>query len=338
MLLRDKYLLKNLFGFFLILLVSISILLLIVQTFWSLADTKHTGIFPWRDWLVNFYESFQIVFPFITLLSAFFVFSELEKFKNVLIFKLNGISELQIFRTFLLFGFFCSFFSFIAGCFSPYSSISKNNSVYPLTFSTDNIFLWIEKYEKPYCFKDVLFNIRQNNSSLTFYSKKAEFLKNKIVFYDGTVSMIDKQIKKDFKIFEFETDFNPLTVIKYLTLPIERLSFFKLNKILKEMSYIGIKSNLDWIILYSKISYPLLNFFIIMLLIPFFLLNIRISRPKIFIVAFFMVLFTYALYSAGISLGKADIIPWQISPWLSHFLLSIFFVAYLAYSRKKMYN
>lgn len=336
MLLRDRYILKNSFGFFFVLLVMVSLFLLLIQTFWSVIDARHTGVFLYRSWIINFYDSFQIIFPFITILSVFFVFSELERFRQISILQLKGISELQIFRPFLLFGLLCSILSFLIGCFPPYPDEHRDNSKSSgsLNFTTTKVFLWIEKYDNNRVAEKVIFRLNSDGTDFACYCKKAIFSEKEISFYDCFVS-INGSKEKYIDFFKLKTVFNPVLLIEYLTLPLERQSFFKLNSILKNISRVGVKSRIDLIYLYSKISYPLLNLFMVMLLIPFLLHRNLLSRSRVFIIAFVFTLLTYAIYSAGLSLGKSEIIAWQISPWLAHLVLLVFFGGYLAQKSKK---
>ncbi|MCM8788567.1 MAG: LptF/LptG family permease [Candidatus Omnitrophica bacterium] len=325
------------FGFFILLLFSVCLLLLFVQTFWSLVEARHTGAFPWKIWMIEFYDSFQVVFPFITILSALFMFSEMERSGQILVFKLHGISELQIFITFIFFGFLCSILSFIAGNFPPYPGQQhRNKAIMPLNFTTNEVFFYAEHWTEQRG-ENVIFEMKRNNLFLTCQARKARFFERSIVFYDGSVSYRDG-IRKDFDLFALDVDFNPLAVTEYAFSFLERQSFFRLRSILKAVERVGVRSVIDWIILYSKISYPVLNIFVIMILIPFFFAIKNLSRVKVFIIAFVLTLVIYVLYSAGISLGKAGIIPWQISPWISHFMLFCFFGIYLSYIRVKMYN
>ncbi len=337
MLLRDKYLLKNMFGFFASLLLSMSILLLVTQAFWSLADAKHTGVFPWKDWLINFYDSFQLVLPFVTILSALFVFSEMGRFRQILVLEATGISELHIFRTFIFFGFCCSIIAFIAGCFPPYPGVHRGGgkNIYPLIFVTNQTFFWAEKFNDVDSIENVIFKIKQYDHFLTIHSKRAQLFEEGIIFYNASVFK-DNTPRKNFNHFILNTEFNPEIIVKYVHSALERESFFRLRSILKETSLLGVKSGFDWIVLYSKLSYSLLNLFIVMLLIPFFFEGRNFSKVKIFIIAFILTLGSYSLYSAGISLGKAEIIPWQISPWLSHLIILIYFLVYLSSSKKNV--
>ncbi|MCM8815781.1 MAG: LptF/LptG family permease [Candidatus Omnitrophica bacterium] len=325
-------------GFFIILLFSVCLLLLVAQTFWSFIDARHTGVFPWKTWMIDFYDSFHAVFPFITILSCLFMFSEMDRSKQILVFKLHGISELQIFTTFVFFGFLCTAFAFAVSSFPPYPGQHRNRTrISPVNFTTDRIFFYAEDYTKDGYVKSVILKLKKGDLILTWQAKEARLFVRRIVFYDGVFSHNDSE-QRDFDSFTLFVDFDPLAIIEYYSSANDRQPFFKCRSILKSVEQVGIKSGFDWLILYSKISYPTLNFFLIMVLIPFFFKIKDLSRVKMFVIAFILTLFTYVLYSTGISLGKAGLIPWQISPWISHFVLFCFFVTYLSYAGKKMYN
>ncbi|HOJ30438.1 MAG TPA: LptF/LptG family permease [bacterium] len=337
MLLREKHILLDTFKFFLLLLTAFAILLFILQIFWTIADARHTRVFLWKDCVVNFYDSFLVVIPFITILSAFLVFSEMEKFKQISIFELKGISELQIFKIFVIFGFLCSLFSFIAGLLTPYQNEIKNNSrkTDSLSILTESVCFWATDYKQ----QDIVENliISENRSNVTYYAKKAKFFEKSIILYDGKIVYGDRTTRH-FQQFTLETDFCPRALLLYAVGFPERWTFFKLHGLLKQVASVGIKSKSDWIFLYSKISYPMLNIFIILLLFPFFHYRRSMAKTRIFSVAFTGTLMVYSLYSFGLSLGRAEIIPWQVAPWVSHLILTIFFILYLSAVRKKMYN
>jgi len=317
-----------------VLLIACSMLLFVLQIFWTLADAKHSMGFLWKDCVMNFYDNFLVIIPFITLLSAFFVFSEMEKFKQISIFELKGISELQIFKIFVIFGFLCFLFSLAAGWFTPYQEEVKNigKEADSLSVLTEKMCFWAENYQQPNTAENVIILVG-GDLNIAYYAKKAIFFEKNIVLYDGNVAVGDR-ITQYFQQFAINTDFNPQSLLLYAVGFPERWTFFKLHRLLKNIASVGIKSKSDWIFLYSKISYPALNIFIILILFPFFYYR----KSKIFIIAFSVTLVTYSLYSSGLSLGKAEIVPWQIAPWISHVILTIFFILYLSVMKKKMYN
>ena len=321
MLFRDKYFLKQLVSFFFILFISFSVVLLLTQIFWSFADMKRAGGFPWKDYIVNFYDNIQLIFPFITLLSAFFVFSEMEKFRQISILELKGISELQIFRTFVIFGFFISIFAFLFGCFPPYPDLSKDAGKRDVSITTPIILLWAEQANKESIFTNVVITFYGKGVKRTIQSRKAEFFNDRIIFYDATVVNGNED---KFNVLTLKTYFDPLILVRYTSINPERQSFFSLRRILKKVAAVGVVDKTDWIVLYSKISYPLLNLLVILLLLPFFYQRIFFSRIKIFVIGIIMMFFTYAFYAVGLSLGKIEMIPWQISPWISHIFLLVF--------------
>ncbi len=334
MLFRDKYLLKQLFGFFVILLISVSLILLLTQIFWAFEDAKRAGFFPWKDYIRDFHRNIQILFPFLTLLSAFFVFSEMEKFKQLSILELKGISQLEIFRTFVIFGFLVSIFAFAFGCL-PVSIGNNKNEEKNISITTPVVFLWAEQTDINNIFANVLIRIQEENSQKTIQAKKAEFLSNGIIFYDATFVELNKNY---FDKMFLKTPFDPLLLVNHLTCSIEQESFIRLRKKLKNMALVGIISRPDWIILYSKLAYPTLNIIIVFLLLPFLYQKRVLSRVKTFITGFILMFFTYLLYAAGLSFGKAEIIPWQVSPWIAHIFLMLFSVIYLSSTKKKVYN
>jgi len=321
MLFRDKYFLKQLVSFFFILFISFSVVLLLTQIFWSFADMKRAGGFPWKDYIVNFYDNIQMIFPFITLLSAFFVFSEMEKFRQISILELKGISELQIFRTFLVFGFCVSIFAFLFGCFPPYPDSNRDVGKGDISITTPVLLLWAEQTNKENIFTNVVIAFYEEGVKRTIQARKAEFFNDMIIFYDASVV---NGTENKFSVLTLKTSFDPLILVRYTSTNPERQSFFSLRRILKKVAAVGVVDKTDWIVLYSKISYPLLNLLVILLLLPFFYQRIFFSRIKIFVIGIIMMFFTYAFYAVGLSLGKIEMIPWQISPWISHIFLLVF--------------
>ncbi len=334
MLYRDRYLLKQITGFFLVLFVSFSLVLLITQVFWSFADARHAGIFPWKDYIINFYDNLRMAFPFISLLSAFFVFAEMERFRQISVLELKGISELQIFRAFLMFGFFISFFAFVFGCFPPYPEANKVVEG-DISITTPVVSLYAERTDRRDILVNVVISLREGESEKIIHAGKAHLLEDRIILYNGIVFGAGN---RNFSSLIVKTSFNPLLLERYTSISSERQSFFFLRKVLKNMAAVGVMSRTDWIMLYSKLSYPLLNVMVMFLLLPFFYQRKVLSRIKIFITGFILMFFTYVLYSAGLSLGKAEIIPWQISPWISHVCLLSFYGIYLSSGGKRLYN
>ncbi|MCM8828673.1 MAG: LptF/LptG family permease [Candidatus Omnitrophica bacterium] len=241
--LRSRYLIRNMSGFFVLLLFSICLLLLFVQTFWSFIDARHTGVFPWKMWIINFYDSFQMLFPFITILSALFMFSEMERSRQFLVFKLHGISELQIFIIFIFFGFLCSILSFISGNFPPYSGQQRKESKtsVPLHFTTDEFFLYVENCTMRGSGENVIFKMKKNNLFFSCQARRVRFFERKMVFYEGYVSYDDVN-HKNFDSLDLDVNFDPLALIEYFFSALERQPFFKLRSILKSVERLGIRS------------------------------------------------------------------------------------------------
>lgn len=311
----------------------------VTQLFWTFADARRTGIFLWKDCVINFYDSVKLLLPFITLLSAFFVFSEMEKYKQISILQLKGISEFNIFKIFIVFGFIAFIFSLLTEIFVPYpgeiSGKRKDNG--PVCIIGDRIFFWIEKMEGTKLTHDVIIVDQKGNQRFYYYAKRAELLDSSIALHDGSITYPDGKIKK-FDRFLMNVNFNPCLLVKYIQTSVEREPFLELNKMLNNASRLGIEPRSDWIVLYSKISYACLNIFIVLLLFPFFCHKKILSRTKVFIVGFILTLMSYSFYTAGLSLGKAEIIPWQFSPFIAHSIIICFFSIYLLFYRKKMYN
>ncbi|MGB9643333.1 MAG: LptF/LptG family permease, partial [Candidatus Ratteibacteria bacterium] len=221
---------------------------------------------------------------------------------------------------------------------TPYQEEVRNvgKKTDSLSVLTEKICFWAENYKRPNTAMNVII-LEGRNFNISYHARKAIFLEKSIILYDGNVMNGDK-VSQYFQQFVINTDFDPRLLLFYAAGFPERLAFFKLRRLLKNVALVGIISKSDWIFLYSKISYPALNIFIILILFPFFYYRKFVTKTRIFIVAFAGTLVTYSLYSSSLSLGKAEIIPWQIAPWISHGILAIFFILYLSVVKKKMYN
>ncbi len=330
--LKNRYILKELCKYFFIFIVFFSIFLFFTDVFSGvLAYFRTHAAFPWQHYLIGLPQKVYIFSPVITLLSILFVFSEIEKYREIEIFEIKGLKPLYILNLFFFFGFCSTVFFFLVGNFLPgnITSLNANQTKY-VHLASQRFVFWAERYYPSKMFKNVIIINLQKNGPILYQTQYAYPQNNTFLLVNGSSrNLVNPSISKTFSRYSLAVSFNTKKFIDFIVLNVEESSFFKALSTLRAMGKIGFFPKDKWIGVYEKIAYPFLNFFFVFIMLPLFYNRSNFSKFRIFILAIILSVSAYSIYSIGIALGKNDLIPWGISPWIFHIILFFTGILYL---------
>ena len=327
------YILLNFFRFFILISILFVLFFLIAQIIDGLADyIKHHKIFIFKNYLYNCPLLFVQVSPVITMLSTMLIVSEMIKNNELKIMLISGIKPLYIFSIFLICGIFSSIVSFSVKNFLSPHLIKKINFPMPkisISFSSSNYFFYSEKI-----IGNIFLNVEfteylSEGGIITIKAKRAEnYRENDWIFKEGCLWKFDreKNLIKEEKFLIKNLNI-PLTseILLISNIDVEKFSFFQLYKIIKKMGNLKLKPVSLITYLNEKISYPLLNFFMIFVIYPIFKKREKISILYVFSFSFLFSLFAYSIYIFFFSLSKNGKFPPILGSWIIHIGIMIYF-------------
>jgi lipopolysaccharide export LptBFGC system permease protein LptF len=246
---------------------------------------------------------------------------------------ISGIKPLYIFSIFLTCGFFSSILSFSIKNFISPNLIKKINFQMPKTsisFSSPNYFFYSEKIAGNFFVNVEFTEYLPTGEIITVKAKKAENCReNYWIFEEGSIWAFDKEKNLiNGEKFNIKNLRIPLTseILLISSIDAEKFSFFQLFKIIKKMGNLKLKSVSLITCLNEKISYPLLNLFIIFVIYPIFKKREKISTLYVFSFSFLFSLFTYGIYIFFSSLSKNGKFSPIFGTWILHIGIIIYFL------------
>lgn len=329
---KVKYILINFFKLFLISSISLLLLFFIIQLLDDLPDIiSKQQEFLLSTYLLSLPASFVQISPLITLLSGMFLVLEMVKTNEIKVLEISGINVLKIFSILLFASLIVSGFTFyIENRVVPFTS--KSN-IYgsPISFSSASLLFNSEKVLKNKKFINVELSIISEKGEITsIRAKEAIYSGNNLWnFKKGTVFKLQQNgVLKRTENFELKTMKLPITE-EILLLRGKNPDFMgisELKKLITEFKKIDVSPFFYKTYYYEKISYPLLNFFILFVVFPFFLVKQKITRFFVLSSTIVLGFFSYGIYSFFIALARAGKIPPFIGGWGFHIIISIFLI------------
>jgi lipopolysaccharide export LptBFGC system permease protein LptF len=261
------------------------------------------------------------------------ILSEMIKNNELKVMLISGIKPLYIFSIFLTCGVFSSLISFSVKNFISPHLIKKINlqiSKTSISFSSSNYFFYSEEIIGNLFMNVEFTEYLSDGEIMTVKAKMAEnYKENDWIFKEGCLWKFDREknlIKEEkFKIKNLKI---PLTseILLISNIDVEKFSFSQLFKIIKKMESLKLKPVSLITYLNEKISYPLLNFFIIFVIYPVFKKGEKISTLYVFSFSFLFSLFAYGIYIFFFSLSKNGKFPSILGPWILHTGIIIYFL------------
>ena len=102
------------------------------------------------------------------------------------------------------------------------------------------------------------------------------------------------------------------------------MSFFELRTWLRQQSANGLNIQGYLPYLYEKLSFPIINLIVILLVAPFAIRSARSGGMATSIIAALVIGFSYyAVHSFCIAFGRAELIPAALSAWVANILMGM---------------
>jgi len=338
---KAKYVLSNFFKLFIISCLCLLAIFFVIQILEDLPDIisgeKILNLVPY---FLSLPYSFVQISPLITLLSGMFFVSEMVKGNEIKIFEISGINSFRIFSI-LLFSslIICLFTFFIKNYTVPQTFFFKEN-IYqkPISFSCSSLLFKSDTYDENEKFINPEISIISKDGSICLIKAKECINENKNLwtFIEGKINIIDKNgnLEKS-ESFSSKTVKLPISaevILNTMKNP-DSLKLNQLQNIIKEMKKNEISPYLFETYFYEKLGYPLLNFFILFAIFPFFFLKGKISKFFVLSATIVIGFLTYGIYTFFISLSKGGKVPPFIGGWIFHIIMFFSFLLLLYKSK-----
>ena len=352
---HDKYIIRQYLYWFAIILTSICILFIIIDVIDRLPrilrdSTDVMLITQYFLWHIPYL--FVLVSPVIVLMSGLFLMSSLSKYNESIAIRAAGVSILRLVTPLLVIGLIMSV---IIGLFGevvlPYAENRKAeilnvqirgreredirmrsnifysdvNHIFYLGFfdGFQNIIRVIDITEVDDN-NDIVREIQANDA--TWDGENWVFSNTHDRRFDGS-EMISYSFYRQ-KIIP-EITVTPTDFIKSAKNPMQ-MNFMELSEYKNRLKRIGDKYHRELTDLYSKISFPLANFIILLFCVPLATASVRSKgRGIIFILGFIICFFYLMTLRVCQSLGYNEIISPFAAAWFPHilfFVVGLFFV------------
>ncbi|MCX8031082.1 MAG: LptF/LptG family permease [Thermodesulfovibrionales bacterium] len=285
MLIVQRLYIKDFFKVFLILIVGISLIFSIFGLIDKLDDfaaTEGYMLLLLKYALFNVPKYINYILPMTILISCLFIFSMAFKRKEIIIIKLAGAKITNFLKPFLIVGFFLTLFSFfLSEILNPYLSahllvikaqITKKSS--NITFKEGS--LYMKGKDGSVIKMNVYLEDKDEAYGVNIYIYDEEGLKEKIEaergLWDGKAWSL-----KDVKIFEISTGKTSFTeelytdkidspkILKKQILKTEEMTIVELIRYYRKLNDAGFKNQKLLVDISSRFSYPLTNFFMMIL-------------------------------------------------------------------------
>jgi len=338
---KVKYILTNFFKLFFISSLCLLLLFFTIQILDDLPDIiSGEKVFLFSSYLCSLPSSFIQISPLITLLSGMFLASEMMKSNEIKIFEISGVNTLKVFSIFLFASFLISIFTFCIENFVVPRITKIERTQKSISFSSSSLLFRADLFEGNGKFKNVEISIVSKEGSI--YSLKANegiYLGEKIwKFYNGTTYLIDRNgVLKKSENFNSKTIKIPLSseILVIAGKNPDSLKLKELKMLIKELKKLGFYPFLQQTYYIEKISYPLLNLFILLIVFPFFLMKQKITRFFVLSSTIVLGFLSYGIYSFFIALAKEGKIHPFLGGWGFHLLIFFLFIIVSAKSYYK---
>lgn len=287
------------------------------------------------------------VSPMATLLATILTLGILSRNSEITVMKSSGISVFQISVPILILSFLISLFSLVSGEYLiPYSNeiCQKIERYRP---GRDNVKRLFKRDKIWYFGKNNIYNIdlldhkkeilhgitilqKDDNYALSrrIDAKTAVWKKDRWVFQEGTIRSFGKNSADSINVTSFEEQeieleekFSDLTVIIKSS---EEMNFAELGKHIEKLKRMGLDYKKYMVDLMARIAFPLVNFILPLIGIPFSLKTGRSAGMASGVGISIIIGFSYWVAMAFcVSLGHTGVLPPFIAAFGSNIIFSI---------------
>ncbi|MDD3726047.1 MAG: LptF/LptG family permease [Candidatus Ratteibacteria bacterium] len=341
---KTRYTVFNFLKLFL--LVSISFLLLfffieVIDNVYSII--RHGGIFNIIKVIYKLPSIFVEISPVLTFLSSMFLLGEMIKYGEVRVLEFSGIKPVSILRILFICGFIISGLVFYIKNFPApllLQKIEEDNEIDILSFSTDRYLLYSERFTPPSNFVNIqISEIFEDGEIITINAVSAiyigdniwSFKKGKLWHFDSNGHLKNSENFTS-KIISIMLDPD---IILETSRDIDELSYKELRNMMVKLSKLHILPVSLKGTYQERFAYPLLNVFLLLILVPFFFIKQKISRVFVLGFSIFLSFICYGIFSFGLTLAKSGKLPVFLGVWLVHIILSLAVISYFVWLYKK---
>lgn len=289
-------------------------------------------------------QTANLMLPVASLVATLFTLGMLSKNSELTAMRAAGLPVIWIARPILAFGIFISLFSvFLNEVIVPPAS-RKVREVYEID---------IRKKDQKGSFSQSDFWWRSKNNfySVDTFDSKEKSLTNLSIFEVSPDFNIRRRINaevvnwinstyrwsmKGISDYQFSSE-QEVDIKKYGALPLlldqepedfydlrtdaSTMSFRELKKFIKEQRANGIPVTQYFADLYEKLSFPFINFIVMLVILPFCVKSARSGSLALSFVAGIAITFTYyAVHSLSIALGRAELVHPMLAAWIANML------------------
>lgn len=323
---------------FLIASASFVLLFIFIRIIDDLSDAVRFGeTFVLAQYLYDLPEIFVEISPVTAFLAGMFLLAEMLKYGELKILEISGISYRKIFYLLCICGLFISSVSFymknftVPFCMQKKQGASEANII---NFSSPGYFLYSEAFIRPDTFKNIHFSrTAEDNRFEVIKAETARYKKENIwEFHRGSAWILDSAGNLvDAETFVSKTYYIKLQpeTLTASSQNIEALVYRDLKKLNANMKKLGIISSYMGSYLHERIAYPLLNLFLLFILLPFFSVKNKFSRIFVLSSSVILAFIAYGIYAFGFGLAVSGKVPPFLGVWMLHIVI---FAALAAYS------
>jgi lipopolysaccharide export system permease protein len=339
----DRYLIRRFFTYFIVALAAFVLVFLIVDIVENLdryVDRKANA----SDvmWFYIYYLPYIIVlvFPVATLLGASFLASSMSKSLEIVALKSSGIPSIRIGRTIYVLGFIISVAAFLIGeLVLPISNSKRDNikreKIYrrrgsrriinDLYYISDNGSVFYFRsfdFHKGIGFDVIMLRFEDDNLKMRLDGKKMKWSAERWIVENCIIRNFYELGEKIQQLDSYALNIKdtPQDFARKIPRP-DELGFIQLRKLISKIEKSGMKPVREKTDLWMKISYPLVNFIILLWGLS---LSLKLRRAN-YLVGFGQSFFIAFIYLAALRAGQAMGYNGRLSPWLGAFSGDIIF-------------
>ena len=347
----EKYLAKEVFKYFGILLLMVITIYLLVDFFEKIDNFMEASL-PFLKIISFFQLKTPLIISQITpigiFLAVIIVFGLMNKNNEVVALQSSGVSIYYLLRPVLFIGLFLSILLFLVSELIVPMTISKANRIWNVEVKKRSAVvskgknIWIKDKRAIYhityynpansTILGVAFNFFDDDFRLTrrIDATKGVFKNGRWIFYDIVEQKLDKESNHyQFKYYkEREEPFHFMPEeIKRVVKKSEEMNFLELYEYIKNIETEGYDASAYQVDLYAKLAFPCVC--LIMCFVGPCIASRRELKESLSVSIFYGICISFIywiLYSFCLSLGYGGMLPPVISAWISNLIFSCYAV------------
>jgi len=320
-------------------------LFVLIQMLTDIPDLlKHGGRFLLGGYLLQAPFMFVQISPIVTFMSSLLLISEMLKHNEVRILEIAGIPPLQVYQILMAGGALVGLLIFgVNNRLVPYcqKQLAPFGPARPVSFASPDIFLHADRFQPPDALEGVqIQRTLPDGRLIAVKADRARYAGGRWDISGGTSwtfgasGYLEREVT--FVSLSMELPLTP-ELLAALSAPAERFTLAELKDLARRLRRLDIVPTPFLVGLQEKIAYPLLNLFIILAGLPFFLWRDKLNRFYIFGFSLVVAFVCYVLYTTGIAFARSGKTPIFFGVWMVHiliFLLAAIFIFRLQVQRK----